>query len=967
MSETYVVFDLETTGLNPHRDRIIEIGAVKVEHGQVTDTFHKLTNPGVPLPNFIKDLTGLTDEDLADAPEIEEVMGEFLPFIGDAILVAHNADFDVRFLNEALEEAGYLAYVGEVLDTVALAQILLPRQSSFSLEALAAALQLTNDAPHRAYADAQVTGQLFLHLMQVAEKLPFLLLQQIHGLTEYTDWPLRHFFRRLAEGTTSIMSIDEPEGCVTIDRLMHKPVDLPIKENETGDTLDGFDIEEVANVLAKGGPMSDLMPGYEERPQQLDMVRSVAEAFDQSKHLIVEAGTGTGKSLAYLIPSVYYAKATGERVVVATHTINLQEQLKERDIPLLKQVIDFPFDIEVFKGRGNYMCMRKVATTVNHPGLTVDHNEITFFVRMLTWLLQTEGGDREELSLAGPQADNWNKVASGADSCINKACPWFRNCYYHRARAKAQHADVLITNHSLVLTDVKAEHNVLPGYEYLVLDEAHHMEDEATKHLGTEVSYLQLYGALNRLLRDSNKGLLFQFLQKVDDLQEIDAEKYSSLRVTVEKLMEQIDDVRTAVEDVFVQVKDFILQQATGIDSGRKTLRLTNEMFEAEEVSQLWERIASAAENLETEVRSLRKLAGKMEEQSEELAKDEIYAGLLTDISGQIKEIDQGWNDLAFFMRSVGSEQSVLWMEALDNENTVRPIAWLYSAPIDVGPLLNTHLYSKKESVVMASATLTINQDFKYVIKQLGLRESQDNDRLLTLQVDSPFQYKKQALLCVPTDCLPVKGVPEDQFTTRFAESLTNLARVSQGRMLVLFTSHRMLRETYHKVKPQLAEHGITVLAHGVDSTSRHRLVTEFQRHPRAVLFGANSFWEGVDIPGEDLSLLVIARLPFWPPNQPIVEARTEKMERDGRNAFMEYSVPQAIIRFKQGFGRLIRSKKDRGAIVVYDRRIVESRYGRHFIKSLPGPWFYQGTEREVLRTVYNWLKTPLQEDGDSL
>jgi ATP-dependent DNA helicase DinG len=277
-----------------------------------------------------------------------------------------------------------------------------------------------------------------------------------------------------------------------------------------------------------------------------------------------------------------------------------------------------------------------------------------------------------------------------------------------------------------------------------------------------------------------------------------------------------------------------------------------------------------------------------------------------------------------------------------------------------VGPLLHAHLFSKKESVVLASATLTINQDFGYAVHQLGLYESQQAGRLKSLQVDSPFDYKRQSLLCVPSDCLPVKGVPEDRFTTSFAQSLRDLARVSQGRMLVLFTSHRMLRETYFKVKPMLAEHGITVLAHGIDSSSRHRLVTEFQRHGKAVLFGANSFWEGVDIPGEDLSLLVIARLPFWPPNHPVVEARTEQMEKEGRNSFMEYSVPQAIIRFKQGFGRLIRTKRDRGAIVVYDRRIVESRYGRHFIRSLPGPWVYQGTEREVLKTVYNWLKTPL-------
>lgn len=958
MSETYVVFDLETTGLNSTHDSIIEVGAVRVEAGQITAEFHSLINIPGSLPVFIRELTGLTDEDLQGAPTLEEVIPQFLQFVGDAILVAHNAEFDMRFLNEAMEECGYLSYTGEVVDTLSLAQILWPRQSSYSLEALTAHYEIVNEQPHRACSDARATAEVFSLLLKQAEEMPFLLLQQIYGLIEYSDYPLRHFFRRLAEGTTKLMQIDEPEGCVTIDRLMHRPVQIGIKENETGGTLSGFDVDDVAGVLAKDGPMSDLMPGYEERPPQIEMVRSVAEAFQDSKHLIVEAGTGTGKSLAYLIPAVYFSKATGERVVVATHTINLQEQLKERDVPLLKQVIDFPFDITVFKGRSNYVCMRKVATNVNHQGLITDHAEVTFFIRQLTWLLETEAGDREELTLNGPQSDHWGKVASSGDSCISKACPWFRNCYYHKARAKAQHADVLITNHSLVLTDVKADHNVLPGYEYLVLDEAHHMEDEATKHLGTEVTYFQMYGALNRLLRDKNKGLLFQLLQKFDVMQDGDSGVHGELRATLEKMMERMDDLRDTNEDVFRQIHSFILKFATGTDAGRVTMRLKNDVFENPAAQTAWEGIASASENLQTEVQTLRKLMVKLDERAESLKKDEVYAGLLTDISGQVKELDQGWQTLAYFLRSVGSEQNVLWMEA--DDKSMRPIVFLYSAPIDVGPLLHTHLFSKKESVVMASATLTINQDFKYAIHQLGLYESQEMDRLLSLQVESPFDYKRQSLLCVPTDCLPVKGVPEEQYTTSFAESLTNFARASQGRMLVLFTSHKMLRETYYKVKPMLAEHGINVLAHGIDSTSRHRLVTEFQRQERAVLFGANSFWEGVDIPGDSLSLLVIARLPFWPPNQPVVEARTEKLESKGRNSFMEYSVPQAIIRFKQGFGRLIRTKKDRGAIVIYDRRIVESRYGKHFIKSLPGPWCYQGSERDVLRTVYNWLKSPL-------
>jgi len=960
LSEAYVIFDLETTGFDAKKDRILEIGAVKLLNGAVVDEFHRRVKPNGPVPPFIQQLTGLTDELLADAPELEDVIGEFLPFIGDAALVAHNAEFDMRFLNAALEESGYLEYRGEIIDTIALAQILWPMEASYGLENLAQSRGVVHDNPHQALSDAQTTATLFQQLLARAEELPFLILQQVYDLTEYSDWPLRHLFRRLATGATSIMKFDEPDGCVTIERLMHKPTILEPKDNVTGGALKAYDVDAVVNVLASDGPMSTLMPGYEERPPQMQMMRAVAEAFQDSKHLIVEAGTGTGKSLAYLIPSVYYAIAQGERVVVATHTINLQEQLKERDIPLLENVIDFPFDIAVFKGRANYLCMRKVATHVNHQGsVTAERNEMTFFIRLLVWLLETDAGDREELTLAGEQSEHWNKVASGADSCINKACPWFRNCYYHKARARAQQADVLITNHSLVLTDVKADHNVLPGYDYLVLDEAHHLEDEATKHLGTEVSYFQMIGALNRLQRDANRGLFVQLVQQVAALQGAsEGDSYGTLRAQVESAMEKVDELRDTNEEVFRLIQSFVVRFTNGRDGGRLTVRLRNELFDDEQVAAAWEGIASACENLQSDVQTLRKRHAKLEELAESLMNEELFAGLLTDIGGQVKELDQGWQDLAFFLRSVGSDSNVLWIEA--DEQASRPIVFLYSAPIDVGPLLHTHLFSKKESVVLASATLTINQGFSYAIDQLGLYETKEQGRLMSLQVESPFDYKRQSLLCVPSDALPVKGVPEDQFTTSFAESLTNLARVSQGRMLVLFTSHRTLRDTYQKAKQLMEQHGITLLGQGVDSSSRHRLVGEFMRHDKAVLFGANSFWEGVDIPGDALSLLVIARLPFWPPNHPVVEARTEQIEGKGRNSFMEYSVPQAIIRFKQGFGRLIRTKRDRGAIVVYDRRIVESRYGRHFIKSLPGPWFYQGTEREVMRTVYNWLKTPL-------
>ncbi|MFC4768967.1 ATP-dependent DNA helicase DinG [Effusibacillus consociatus] len=944
MALPYVVFDLETTGFSPTHDSIIEIGAIRIENGQILDTFETFVAQDKPLPPFCKELTGISDEDLIDAPPLYKAIADFLRFADGADWVAHNASFDISFINRALEECGYLPYAGMYVDTLELCQILFPREPSYSLEALAANRKIAHGRPHRALSDALATAELFLQLHEKARNLPLLVLQQIEQLTGMSDWHLRHFFTDLVQDPLKLSKTEIPDGCTVIQQLMHRPVQVPERNLEDREPVI-YDSDTASFVLSQEGPLAAKYIGYEERPSQLQMVRAVAEALSTGDHLVVEAGTGTGKSLAYLIPAILHANATGERVAVATHTINLQEQIKERDIPLLKEIMDVSFEAAVVKGRNNYVCMRKVASGVNTQGIISDPSERSFYVRMITWLIETEAGDREELNLQGSHADFWNRVASDSDSCISKKCPWFRNCYYFKNRAAAEQADVIITNHSLVFTDIKADHRVLPSYNHLVIDEAHHIEDEATKHLGEDANYFQIVGALNRLARENRQGLLTQ-LRTMIGLQTAFAKTASIADQMVDKILE----VRTHADETFRLLQRFTLDQSEKSEGGRSTLRLGNSHLQLPG----WNAILSSFENLQTEAAALRSLMSKLETEASDFG-DEQAAGLVTDIGGQVQELDRRLMTMARFFRETDPQSMVLWLEA--DEKGGRPAVSLYMAPIKVGPLLNQNLFEKKESVILTSATITINQGFSYIIDRLGLRKADEEGRLRTLQVDSPFDYKNQALLCVPTDVTPVKGVSEQAFVDSLCESITTLARISNGRMLVLFTSHKMLRDSYTKVKPRLAEHNIRVFAHGIDSSSRIRLVQEFKREERAVLFGANSFWEGVDIPGEDLSCLVIVRLPFWPPNHPVAEARTEALEREGRNPFMDYSVPQAIVRFKQGFGRLIRSKKDVGAIVVYDRRLVDARYGRHFIKSLPDPWVYQGPEKEVFKVIYNWLK----------
>lgn len=942
----FVVFDLETTGFSPKQDRIVEIGAVRIENGQIIDTFESFIAQDDLLPEFFKDLTGIKEEDLAGALALPNVITDFLRFAGEADWVAHNASFDLSFMSEALEECGYNAYSGMYLCTLELSQLLLPRETSYSLESLAASHGIGHGAPHRALSDALATAELFLQLLDKAQNLPLMLLQQLEQLSPMSERSMRHFFTELLQQPIKLAQTEIPEGVTVIQQLMHKP--LQITERNLADREPvPFEPDDAANILSKEGPLSVKFDGYEERPSQLQMAKAVGVALSENHHLIVEAGTGTGKSLAYLVPAILHSSATGERVVVATHTINLQEQLKQRDIPLLKEILNVPFEVSVLKGRNNYVCMRKVAAGINSQGIVTDSNERLFYSRMVTWLVETEAGDREELNLSGNQTDYWSRVASETDSCISKKCPWFRNCYYFKNRAAAEQADVVVTNHSLVFSDIKSDHRVLPGYSNLIVDEAHHMEDEATKHLGEDANYHQFIAALNRLVRDNRQGQLVQTRTMLALQTEL-----AGMASILDQMTEKALELRVKAEETFQLLRQFTLEHAEKREAGRATLRLSSQHFDLPD----WQAILSSFENLQTEQSLLRSQMQKLELEASEFADDEHIANPVTDINGQVQELDRLVMTMTRFFRETNSVASVvLWLEAEDRGP--RPFIGIYMAPVKVGPLLHENLFSKKDSVVLTSATITIKNGFSYMIDRLGLTQSEKAGLLKTLQADSPFDYKNQALLCVPTDVMPVKGVAEEDFIDSLCESISSLARISNGRMLVLFTSHKMLRAAYAKVKPKLAEHQIRVFAHGVDSSSRSRLVHEFQKNKQAVLFGANSFWEGIDIPGDDLSLLVIVRLPFWPPNHPVAEARTEALEKEGRNAFMEYSVPQAIVRFKQGFGRVIRTKKDIGAIVVYDRRLVDARYGRHFIKSLPDPWVYQGPEREVWKVVYNWLK----------
>lgn len=945
--DSFVAFDLETTGTDPRRDRVIEVGAVRFEGGLVTGKFSALVNPGCPIPSKISRLTGINDSDVAGCPGIHEVMPGFLAFCGDLPLVAHNAPFDVGFL-ENLAFTG-IKPCGPVLDTLELSRIVLPLQRSYSLSDLSGTLGVPLERSHRAEDDARAAGRLFIELRSRVLDLNLSLLQEILRLAEPSTWPLQAVFKEAFR----ILTTRFPDRKISSWLVPPEAREWREVEAETTSDPNPLDPAELRSILGPDGPLAASLGGYEHRPQQLEMMTRIAEAFNDGRHLLMEAGTGTGKSLAYLIPAVQWARANREKVVISTHTINLQEQLWEKDIPFLKKSLPQNLEAALVKGRGNYLCLRKREEAVTGADFFLTQEELTFHIRIASWLSYTTAGDRSELNLRGPEEEFWTQIMSESETCLGQKCPYNQKlCFFFRSRRRAQAAQVLVVNHSLLLTDLKTENKVLPTYRHLVIDEAHHLEDVATKHLGLEVGQGEIFGTLSALFRghrESRPGFLNLIKNRFGDA--VDRQ--------VEGIIDAVLAAREATNELFSVIGEMVIQAGRiGEESWTSTLRLTDRVRNG----RLWDAVDSARSNaggrLMALANGLADLGATLEETQPFFTRN--LDSILADLNKYSSRCHEFARVIDFVLTGEG-EDWVHWIEHTRRSDWTR--GTLKAAPIEVGSLLSEQLFTPLRSVILTSATLSVHGSFQHLKQRLGL-DLLPPERVACGVVDSPFEYRKQALLCVPDDLPNPKEAGEEGFVAAMEPFLVDILTVTRGRALVLFTSHKMLRQVYSRLREPLEERGLFLLAQGLDG-SRSRLVEEFRNREGSVLFGSASFWEGVDIPGEDLSCVVMVRLPFAPPTEPVTEARIESLGRRGLSAFEHLSLPQAVIRFKQGFGRLIRSKRDRGVVVVFDSRISanRSRYGVQFLRSLPSPASVIGPRRRIIEEIVRWLQVSRQTD----
>ncbi len=971
---SFVAIDVETTGLDPRTDRIIEIGAIRYEEGQEQACLSQLINPGVAIPLRVQNLTGITPSMVRDKPTMAEVVPRLKELCGDLPLVAHNAAFDLAFLKAAFHSQG-LELNNPVYDTAELARVVLPRAKSHRLQALVNQLEIHLERHHRAEDDARACGEVFAALVEALQQMDLGLLRFILNVGEPAGWSLAPIFRAELQAREAAGEKASPvtQWIRPYDGQLHRPEQEPPE-----DEPDPVDPELVRSVLGPGGVIADAFPNYEHRPQQLQMAEAVTQGFNKGSHVLMEAGTGTGKSLAYLVPAIAWAKRNGEKVAIATHTINLQEQLWEKDIPFLQEALEGTelggFTAALVKGRSNYICLRKWEEEATGTDFLTSMEERAFHIRVASWLAETETGDKAEVNLSSDEERLWLDVMSETETCLGPKCKWYRNhCFAYRARRRAKDADILVLNHALLFADIAAENAVLPAFRNLVLDEAHHVEDVATQNLGTNLENRDVAAALFHLFRNAGQGLLVQVKRRLPEGCRIPGRPPVGLPSEdhIEKLIDLVFAARSASDELFRLCAQLVearvaerkaletaLQEeqeedgSSAGDGGSRALRLTDEV----RTGAVWEAIDSARANATLRLRTLSQGLLALAEALEEIEPPlRDLEGMLVDIQKQSGILNQSAKAIdAVLMQP--AEGEVTWIEVGPRRERQRVA--LRSAPINVGEILRTKLFDRLRSVVVTSATLSVDGSFDHLKVRMGL-QNLPAERLTTGILTSPFEYQRQALLCVPEDVPNPRSVPDGTFTRAVTDFLREYLIRAQGRSLVLFTSHRQLRQVYAALKPDLEVEGLELLGQGLDG-SRARLVEAFKTTDKAVLFGSASFWEGVDIPGDGLTSVILVKLPFMPPDEPVMEARMEDLERRGLSSFFHLSLPQAVIKFKQGFGRLVRSRTDRGVVIVLDNRISprQTRYGRQFLRSLPGPTTFVGPQARVMERALQWLNT---------
>lgn len=888
MKKNYAVVDIETTGTDPKTDRIIQFGCVLIEEGRIVTHFSTDINPDQNIPAQIQTLTGISNQRIRKAPYFEDVAQTISNLLADTIFVAHNIHFDYPFLSNELERCGMPPLTISGIDTVELAQVFMPTSLSFRLRDLAEELNLVHENPHQADSDADVTAQLLLHLESKIKELPIITLKKIIGAADQMAFQTKEY---LQDCLVEMQADPQPlsKDLVIIHGLALRKKNVPLfSENYFGTK---------AYPRSRKAKEKVYHNELDFRKEQARLMNLVYDFFNKKndKNVLVEAATGIGKTLGYLLPMSFLA--TPEKpLVVSTVSLLLQEQILNHDLPLINRLLDHPLQAVVMKSSRHYIDLERFYQSFEKQS---EQKQYTFYqMAVLVWLTQTETGDFDELNMTSLKHAFWHEVAHLGTHTLNPKSPFFSVDFIRHRQEKLAQSNLIVTNHAYLAQEDQRKFPQLPKSPYLIIDEAHHLNRVLEKISTQQFNLLAVQRAFHQL-QDNQKFADWQVLVQKDQQT---VHVLEILQDVLQELDEDLTDFYQIFKEEYPAEEDRLITKEM-IDQ----LSLAGEQV-LQRIGRLYQDALTLGEQLQTYFTIYKETFG-IKEQAE-------------------------WSNLQALLDNLAQQQTAF--ELFSERWDARYIHWFNAKrktfqvqDLEASLIRETTWYERYQQILYLGGTLKIGSDRHYFAKRWGIPET-----ALKI-ISSPYDYAEQARLYLPTNSISIQSTSPDHYAQYVATVVQKMAEKQQRPILVLFTSHDILNRVYQRVRVPLLNQGREVLAQGIGG-SREKLLKRFLLSKDALLFGADSFWEGIDLPGEILQILIVTRLPFENPQRLQVKARNDFLASEGINPFFQEAVPHAALRLRQALGRLIRSEKDKGVMLLLDQRFITAKYGEKLRKALP-------------------------------
>ncbi|MER2009957.1 MAG: ATP-dependent DNA helicase DinG [Psychrobacillus sp.] len=908
----YAVVDIETTGhSSANGDRIIQLAIVFIENNKITGSFNTFVNPQKQIPLFIQDLTNIKEEDVKDAPRFEEIAPKVLEMLQDHIFVAHNTNFDLTFLQQELKRVGLPKLVCKSIDTVEFAKLMFPNIYSYKLQDIANELHIELESAHRADDDAKATAYLLLKCFEQLQTLPMKTIELLHKRSFQLKSNLALIFFEVL--TMKRKMYDSK------DYLEYRGIPLQYERDEPLPTQSELvypsSFDEKKQLFQQGSLK------LEERAGQFELMDRIHLALSESREIVCEAETGIGKTLGYLIPAAIYGIEQGKPIIISTYTTHLIDQLINEEIPKLHDILNINLRVAKLKGINHYIDLYRFWEHLQQDDESYD--ETFTIMQILVWLTITEEGDLSELNVSGGGLLFVDKIRRTSEKMINDVKGID---FYERALLRSKDCDILVTNHSMIIADKDREVKLLENGCATIIDEAHQMIHASISRKERIFSYTNWKYILGQFGTLDTDHLLY---------------KLSLINVSL--------SVRLRIEKLFVNVVEsfdlamsHIISSIQSFPHKSKSTKRTNTMEELELDKSYFIKVAK---NLQTFIYSTKPYVGS----SKKNLLDPQLIVIVNEWEYWLRELEikvSEWDEI--FLQD--GEEEAKWLE-LDNRSVPGSLT-IIKRPLDYQEDIKEAMAPLRDSggIIWTSGTLTVPSNKYFITSQLGLSSSVP---IHQFKVESNF-YNGAELLIIE-DMPDIQQVSQSDYIESVAEAIVQTVLVTGGRCFVLFTSQDMLRKTVELIQETNLLEDYMLFAQGITTGSRMRLLKSFQRFSKSVLFGTNSFWEGVDVPGEALSVVIMVRLPFSSPDDPLFKKRAELMSRNGLNPFSSYSLPEAVLRFRQGFGRLIRSSADKGVFIVLDRRIETKSYGADFLQAIPNIPVKKVSLENIVLELENW------------